>query len=163
MHDDVSHHPDGADDFAFETGDWIVHNQRLRRRLAGCDAWDSFEARVHAVPLAGGIGNHETMRSEHLPDYVGMAFRLYDRAARRWAIHWADNQRGVMEPAVYGRFVDGVGRFEGDNIFDGRPIRVRFLWLDTRTPTPRWEQAFSADGGVTWETNWTMRFHRVGA
>jgi hypothetical protein len=27
----------------------------------------------------------------------------------------------------------------------------------------RWEQAFSDDGGATWETNWTMDFARVAA
>jgi hypothetical protein len=26
----------------------------------------------------------------------------------------------------------------------------------------RWEQAFSADGGKTWETNWIMQFTRDG-
>jgi hypothetical protein len=26
--------------------------------------------------------------------------------------------------------------------------------------SPEWEQAFSADGGKTWETNWTMTFAR---
>jgi hypothetical protein len=30
------------------------------------------------------------------------------------------------------------------------------------TPTPRWEQAFSEDGGETWETNWVMDFARAG-
>lgn len=163
MHVETADHRDGAADFDFETGDWIVHNRRLRARLAGCRDWDAFEARVHAVPLAGGVGNHETMQSAHLPGYVGMAFRLYDRAARRWAIHWVDNQHGVMEPAVYGRFVEGVGRFDGEDVLEGRPIRVRFLWLDTDTSTPRWEQAFSDDDGATWETNWTMVFRRVGA
>ena len=31
------------------------------------------------------------------------------------------------------------------------------------TPTPRWEQAFSADGGKTWETNWVMEMTRNDA
>jgi hypothetical protein len=30
------------------------------------------------------------------------------------------------------------------------------------TPGPRWEQAFSGDGGETWETNWIMEFTRAG-
>lgn len=162
MHDASPDH-DASRDFDFETGHWRVEHRRLRQRLAGCRDWDRFDARVHAVPLPGGVGNHEVMHSEHLPGYVGMAFRLYDRVERRWAIHWVDNQRGVMDPPVYGRFVDGVGRFDGEDVLDGRPIRVRFLWLDTHGDTPRWEQAFSDDDGVTWETNWTMRFHRIDA
>jgi hypothetical protein len=37
---------------------------------------------------------------------------------------------------------------------------VRFLWTQNDGEGPRWEQAFSADGGVSWETNWIMRFMR---
>ena len=55
-----------------------------------------------------------------------------------------------------------IGVFEGDDIFEGRPIQVRFIWSGTRTRTPRWEQAFSADDGETWETNWIMDFTPVG-
>jgi hypothetical protein len=29
------------------------------------------------------------------------------------------------------------------------------------TALPRWEQAFSPDGGQSWETNWKMTFRRV--
>jgi len=38
---------------------------------------------------------------------------------------------------------------------------VRFVWSNVTAPTPRWEQAFSADGGETWETNWVMEFTRA--
>ena len=34
--------------------------------------------------------------------------------------------------------------------------KYAFLWLQTDTQSPRWEQAMSADGGQSWETNWTM-------
>ena len=52
-----------------------------------------------------------------------------------------------------------MGVFEADDVFDGRPIRVRFIW--TRGAKPRWEQAFSEDGGRTWETNWIMDYTRI--
>ena len=42
-----------------------------------------------------------------------------------------------------------------------RPILVRFIWSGVTTATPRWEQAFSDDGGRTWETNWVMDFTRA--
>jgi hypothetical protein len=44
---------------------------------------------------------------------------------------------------------------------DGRPIRVRFTWSETQGDAPVWEQAFSADAGRTWETNWVMHFTRA--
>lgn len=43
---------------------------------------------------------------------------------------------------------------------EGNPVRVRFLW-DSRPAEPTWEQAFSTDGGETWETNWQMALSRV--
>ena len=47
-------------------------------------------------------------------------------------------------------------------VYKGRPILVRFTWSGVTTPTPRWEQAFSDDGGRGWETNWVMEFAPAG-
>ena len=148
----------GARDFDFLMGRWTVHNRKLKARLQGSDEWLEFPATNVARPLLGGLGNEDEFRTED--GFIGMSLRFYDPAAQRWAIHWVDNRRGTLEPAVYGAFTDGVGHFEGSDTFEGRPIRVRFLWSGTRTPTPRWEQAFSEDGGRTWETNWVMDFSR---
>jgi len=38
---------------------------------------------------------------------------------------------------------------------------VVYRWSDITADSCRWEQAFSADGGVSWETNWTMQFSRT--
>ncbi len=62
---------------------------------------------------------------------------------------------------MHGRFEDGVGTFLGDDELHGRPIRVRFLWSGISAQAARWEQAFSGDGGATWETNWVMDFRRA--
>jgi hypothetical protein len=62
---------------------------------------------------------------------------------------------------VLGRFDGGIGTFVGEDTFDGRPILVRFLWLDITARTCRWEQSFSDDGGATWEINWVMEFTRT--
>ena len=59
-----------------------------------------------------------------------------------------------------GRFEDGRGTFHGDDELDGKPIRVVFRWTDITPTSARWEQAFSADGGKTWETNWRMTMTR---
>jgi hypothetical protein len=39
---------------------------------------------------------------------------------------------------------------------------VLYLWSDITATTARWEQAFSTDGGTTWETNWIAEFCRTG-
>jgi hypothetical protein len=62
---------------------------------------------------------------------------------------------------VRGRFHGGVGTFYADDTFKDKPIRVRFLWSGIQANTCRWEQAFSPDGGATWETNWIMEFTRL--
>jgi hypothetical protein len=41
------------------------------------------------------------------------------------------------------------------------PSRVRSIWTPETRAACRWEQAFSPDGGRTWE-NWTMKFTRAG-
>jgi hypothetical protein len=59
---------------------------------------------------------------------------------------------------VVGEFSNGVGLFFADEVLEGTPIKIRFKWNLLEENRPRWEQAFSADGGITWETNWIMDF-----
>lgn len=149
----------GERDFDFLMGSWRVHNRKLKARLQGSDEWLEFAATNVARPLLDGRGNEDEFRTAD--GFIGMSLRFHDPASERWAIYWVDNRRVTLEPPVYGRFTDGVGLFEGSDTFEGRPIRVRFIWSRTRTATPRWEQAFSEDGGRTWETNWVMDFTRA--
>jgi hypothetical protein len=152
-----------ASDFDFWFGSWQVHNRRLTRRLAGSDQWDEFPATVVARPLLDGLGNEDEFRTDHDGGFVGMSFRFFDPERRRWSIYWADSRRpGELDPPVFGTFSGGLGIFEGEDIHRGRPILVRFTWSGVTTPTPRWEQAFSDDGGRTWETNWVMELARAG-
>lgn len=152
---------DGARDFDFWMGSWKVRNRVLRERLAGSTEWIEFEATSVARPLLDGLGNEDEFRTEHDGGFIGMSFRFYDPEKEQWAIYWADTRRpGVLDPPVFGSFSGDVGLFEGDDTFEGRPIRMRFVWSGITTPTPRWEQAFSEDGGDSWETNWVMEFTR---
>jgi len=147
---------DGANDFDFFIGRWTVRNERLRGRFAGCSDWDVFAATTVCRKVLGGAGNIDEMdvpeRGLH-----GLTVRLYDATTGLWSLNWADDVARRMFPPVVGRFADGRGVFLGDDSDDGRPVKVRFLW--TPSPVaPVWEQAFSIDGGATWETNWIMRF-----
>jgi hypothetical protein len=152
-----------ARDFDFFMGSWRVHNSRLRERLAGSDEWDEFEATSVARPLLDGMGNEDEFRTDYDGGFTGMSFRFFDPEKKRWSIYWADTRRcGELEPPVFGTFSGDTGVFEGEDVFKGRPILVRYLWSGVTTHTPRWEQAFSDDGGETWETNWVMDFTPEG-
>jgi len=53
-----------------------------------------------------------------------------------------------------------VGTFYSRETFNGADITVRFIWSHITPDSARWEQAFSADDGKTWEANWIMEFTR---
>ena len=151
-----------AEDFDFWMGTWKVHNRRLKRRLAGSDDWEEFEATSIARPLFGGLANEDEFHTDFDGGYQGMSFRFFDSETKQWSIYWADSRRlGVLDPPVIGAFDGDVGVFEGEDVFNGRPILVRFTWSRVTTESPRWEQAFSDDGGRTWETNMVADFTRI--
>ena len=158
------HREQGARDFDFLPGRWRVRNRYLRGRLQGSSDWVEFEATSVARPLPDGLGNEDEFRTDHDGGFIGMSFRFFDPETQLWSIYWADSRRpGALDPPVVGSFSGDVGIFEGTHRLEGRPIRVRFVWSGVTTPTPRWEQAFSDDGGETWETNWIMDFTRIDA
>jgi hypothetical protein len=153
----------GARDFEFLIGTWVVHNRKLRDRLAGCDEWDEFESTCVARTILDGLGNIDEFRTDYHGGIVGMSLRLFDPVRRTWAIYWSDTRRcGELDPPVVGSFVDGVGVFTCEDVFNGRPILVRYIWSEITPDSAHWEQAFSEDGGETWETNWTMDHRRTG-
>jgi hypothetical protein len=148
-----------ARDFDFLMGRWNVHNRALRRRLGGSDEWVEFASTCAARPLLDGLGNEDEFRTDYAGGFIGMSFRFFDPKTRRWSIYWADTRRpGQLEPPVFGGFSGDTGVFEGADTFEGRPILVRYYWSGATTGKPRWEQAFSDDGGKTWESNWIMEF-----
>jgi hypothetical protein len=68
-----------------------------------------------------------------------------------------------MGVPTIGEFKNGRGEFfdtepSGPN---GRSILCRFVWTNTNTDTPYFEQSFSEDGGKTWEVNWITDQTRV--
>lgn len=152
-----------AHDFDFLHGTWAVTHRKLRARLAGCDEWDRFTGTVTCHPTRSAFGNiDDNWLDDPGGGYGAIAMRSFDPADAVWSIWWLDQRSPrYLDPPVVGSFVGGIGTFTTVDEFAGRPIVVRFRWLDTATPAPRWEQAFSPDGGKTWEVNWEMGFTQV--
>lgn len=160
-----------AHDFDFLVGTWTTQQRRLKKRLQGNDEWETFEATSTVQRLPGGVANFDTLVAEvWRPGWVGMTFRVFNATTNLWSIYWVTNEgggidaaSGWLEPPVVGRFDGDEGIFEGDDRFEGHPIRVRFRWTRRGPDAARWEQSFSADAGRTWDVNWVMEFQRVKA
>lgn len=160
-----------ARDFDFLLGHWQTTQRRLKARLQGCTEWDSFSAASHVQHLPGGVLNFDTLVAEDWrPGWVGQSIRIYNPVTDLWSIYWVTNEGGGLDPAtgwlappVVGRFEGDEGVFEGEDRHDGRPVRVRYRWQRLGPDAAHWEQAFSADGGQHWETNWEMHFSRQAA
>jgi hypothetical protein len=157
---------DGSHDFDFIHGRWRVQNRRLDDPLdEEASVWSEFEATSEARPILGGLGNVDTFHAPTFPgrpEYHGLALRLFDADAGLWRIWWASTVgQGRLDAPLVGRFRDGLGTFECDDMIDGREVRLRFFWKDITDSSATWEQAFSFDGGRSFKTNWVMRFERT--
>ena len=91
----------------------------------------------------------------------GYTLRLFDVNSKEWNIYWAAGTSGTLDVPMVGKFKDGVGEFYSQEVWEGRHIFCRFIWSKITENSAQWEQAFSIDGGKTWETNWVNTFERV--
>ncbi|HEU0025494.1 MAG TPA: hypothetical protein VFQ25_00120 [Ktedonobacterales bacterium] len=154
---------DGRADFDFFMGSWNIKHHRLAERLKGCDTWEDYAGTAEARKVLGDLGNTDEITMDTPAGCVrGMTVRLFDPHTRLWRLYWASNASGIMDEPLVGRFQNGRGEFYGHEIVGGVAIFSRFIWTPMSDEQCRWEQAFSADGGRTWETNWIMEFTRRG-
>jgi hypothetical protein len=152
----------GQADFDFLIGSWKVHNRRLKEPLKGSSVWYEFEGTSVARKVWDGHANQDEYRGNSPSGAIhGLTLRLYEPSTRQWRLYWANEAKGVLDPPMVGAFQNGRGEFFSHELFEGQGIYVRYVWSDITPTSCRWEQAFSADGGRTWETNWIMTFTRV--
>ena len=151
-----------ANDFDFFIGSWHVAHRRLKDRLVGSTEWVSFTGSGVTQKILGGLGNMDDNVLELPGDpYRAVTLRTFNPDTHQWSIWWLDGRHpGNLDTPVVGGFENQVGTFYADDTLAGKVIRVRFLWAMPEPDKPRWEQAFSPDGGETWEVNWIMDFTR---
>jgi len=146
---------DGQRDFDFEIGTWTTRLSRLVRPLTGSTTWVKYEGTTIVRKVWDGRANLiELLVTGPAGRIEGLSLRLYNPQARQWSLHFSNSRDGALAPPVMGGFKDGRGEFYGQDTLDGRAILVRFVISDITPNSCRFEQAFSADGGTTWEVNW---------
>jgi hypothetical protein len=153
---------DGQHDFDFLLGKWKYHLSRLEHPLTGSTHWVEFEGTGTCIPLWNGRAQLDQIEVDGPTGHIqGLTLRLYNPQSHQWSLHWANSKDGVMAAPTVGEFRDGRGEFYDQELFDGRMILVRYVWSDITSPSPRFEQSFSDDGGKTWEPNWITTQVRV--
>lgn len=146
--------PGGERDFDFWNGTWKGHSKRLVKPLSGSTDWIEFDATNVTTMIMGGRGFMDEYHSNRPTGPVqGLTLGLFDPQAKQWSLYWWNPATGPMDQPVIGQFKNGRGEFYNQDTFKGRSILVRQTWLNPKPGVVRWEQAYSADGGKTWETN----------
>lgn len=153
---------DGQHDFDFEFGAWKAHLSRLLHPLTGSTTWIHYEGSSVVRKVWSGRANLGELEVDGPAGHIeGLTLRLYDPRSRQWNISFSNSSYGTLGQPMVGEFKNGRGEFFDQEPFNGRAIYVRFIFSDITANAFRFEQAFSADGGKTWEANWIATFTRV--
>jgi hypothetical protein len=151
-------------DFDFEFGSWTTHLSRRLKPLTGSTTWVEYDGTSVVHPMWGGAANvGELDVSGPAGRIQGLTVRVYNPAAHQWGISFANRAGGGLGAvAMVGGFKGGRGEFYDQEALGERMIFVRFIFSDITPTTFKLEQAFSDDGGKTWEANWIATFKKVG-
>lgn len=153
---------DGQHDFDFEIGNWKTHLSRLVHPLTGSKTWVEYDGTSVVRKIWGGRANLVELDATGPAGHVeSLSLRLYDPQVHQWSLNSANVRLGTLGVPTIGEFKNGRGEFYDQEPFNGRTILVRNVWSDITANSCRFEQAFSDDGGKTWEVNWIAVDTRV--
>ena len=153
---------DGQHDFDFEIGTWKTHVKRRVKPLTGSNTWVEMDGTTWCRKILNGRANLvELIADGSSGHFEGMSLRLYNPQSGQWSLNFANAADGQLATPTVGGFKDGKGEFFDQELYNGRAIFVRFVITPLDKDTIRFEQAYSDDGGKTWEVNWIATDTRV--
>lgn len=150
---------DGQHDFDFEFGSWTAHLSRLVHPLTGSTTWVKYSGTSVVRKVWNGRANLGELEVSGPAGHIeGLTMRLYNPQTGQWYISWASSADGLLGQPMIGGFKNGRGEFYDQESLNGQAIFVRFIFSGITSKSFRLEQAFSGDGGQSWETNWIADF-----
>ncbi len=155
---------DGQHDFEFEIGSWKTHLKRLQHPLTGSTTWVEYDGTSIVRTVWDGRANLlELVADGPAGHFEGLSLRLYNPESHQWSLNFSNSSTGGMSTPTIGEFKNGRGEFFDQEMLNGRAIFVRFVISDITPDSCHFEQAFSEDGGKTWEVNWIATDTRVNS
>ncbi len=147
---------DGRHDFDWDIGMWKTHQKRLLHPLTGSTTWVDYQG-TDVVRRIWDGANEGLIKAQGPAGRLEIyTLRVYNPEAHQWNIYSTNPTTGVLGPPAVGEFKNGRGEFYDQETYNGRAILVRFAVFDITPDLCRFEQAFSADGGKTWEPNFMV-------
>ncbi len=153
---------DGQHDFDWEIGTWKIYVRRLQHPLTGSTSWVEYDGTVDCRKVWDGRSNLAEIKVDGPAGHIEfLSLRLYNPQSHQWSLNFASSNAGTLSQPMIGEFKNGRGEFYDQEPFNGRSILVRFVFSAVSPSSGRSEQAFSANGGKTWEVNWINTYTRV--
>jgi hypothetical protein len=153
---------DGQHDFDFIFGRWKIHMKRRSRAAGGADLWTEFDGYGLYRSIWDGRANLNEFQADSPSGHIeGLTLRTYNPQTHQWSLYWASSRDGILAPPQVGQFRDGRGEFYAQDVLDGRSVFVRYVWSKTAVDSAHFEQAFSYDGGKSWDVNWISDMKRM--
>src|SRR5579863_5448471 len=155
---------DGQHDFDFNFGTWKTHVKRILHPLTASPVWVEYDGTTVVSKLWGGRANVLELEVDGPAGHIeGLGLRLYNPQSHQWTLNWVSSSDGEFQPPMIGQFAGDRGEFVDHEVFGSKSILSRNVFLGITPDSVRFEQAFSDDGGRSWETNWIMTFTRTPA
>ena len=153
---------EGQHDFDFLVGTWKSHVSALVGPFTGSKTWTEYNGISVSRPVWNGRAELTQLETDGPKGHIeALCLRLYNPQTHQWSLNYGHGNDGSMDPPLTGQFKEGHGEFYGPDTWHGRPIFVRHVWSDIGPDTCHFEQAFSEDGGKTWEVNFIEKFTRI--
>jgi hypothetical protein len=152
----------GQRDFDFHLGTWTTHLRRLVKPLTGSTTWVEYTGTTVVRKVWDGRASLVELDVKGAAGRIeGLLLRLYNPESRQWSLFFSNSAGGTMSVPTIGEFTGGRGEFYAQETINGRAVLVRFVITKVTPTVYRFEQAFSPDGGKTWEVNWLATDTRV--
>ena len=153
---------DGQRDFDFDIGTWRTHLRRLMHPLTGSTTWVEYEGTTVVRKVWNGQANLAELEADGPSGHLEvLSLRLYNPESHQWSLNSANVKGGTISVPTVGEFKNGRGEFYDWEDINGRMVLVRNVWKDISANSCTFEQAFSDDGGRTWEVNWVAIDTRI--
>lgn len=153
----------GQHAFDFDFGTWKTHSSRLLHPLTGSTTWADMDGVSVVTRVWGGRANIAEYKADGPAGHVElMALRWFNPNTHEWNLDFATPNVGTLGaiPGV-GAFKNGRADLYDYEPINGRSVLVRFSIWKITSDTAQSEQAFSDDGGKTWEVNWINKYTRM--